>query len=654
MDRKILNIIMAVLMVIGLAAPVFAQGVDSLEPSTYPLGDITEFTVKVRSYQKRAQEQGGEQELIPLAGAKWELRKIGSMDATGKVTELNEEARKKAPVVKTFESSVSNDFITQTVKEAGRYELTLVTRPDGFYYGHGTKEGGAALETIKFDFPVMKNGKVAPKDEQVIEIMPKFNRVELELGLKKTDETGQPLEGATFKIFKAKEGKLLSPNQNATKALKELSIEGLEKSSNGNAIATGKSEVDGMVTFDKKIEEGYYILVEERLEKNDKVYPAQSYILEVKGTKGGKETNESDFEAKIYGYNPNAADDLTEYLGAQVFTTDLVKKTEFKNELGPRNTPGLTPDNPPKEGEFGKYVVENGKIINTTTTPKNVSAGDEVTYYITLNPNLKQPNAKVETIVDELDSNFEFISLHLANGLEKGTKDSDFILGKDGDNSKETSEYAALENNKLTVKNVKNLQDGNNNIALILTIKVKDDVTHATIVKNNLKVNSIIGDEPNEDEIPEDEQPQVKVSKAGLSIIPTDVNDSALDHSITEGEQFIITNVETKESKTVTLKADGTFEGDSPIAYGKYKIKAETAPTGYLLNQVEYEIEITDKQDSFEQRVPFAKDITEQKEFFPETGTLGKVPYMVAGGLALLAVALFFVFGKKKEEEKAM
>lgn len=653
MNRKILNIVLAMLMVIGLAAPAFAQGVDTLEPSTYPLGDITEFTIKVRSYQKRAQEQGGEPELIPLAGAVWKLQKIGSMDETGKVTELSEEAKKKGTSIEFKALDSSTDFLTHTVHEAGRYELTLVKRPDGFYYGHGTKDG-VALETIKFDFPIMKNGKIAPKEEQVIEIMPKFNRVELELGLKKTDENGEPLEGATFKIFRAKEGKKLLPNQNATKALKEISIEGLEKSSDGTVIATGKSGADGMVTFDKKIEEGYYILVEERLDKNGKVYPAQSYILRTRGTKSGKEVNESDFKTEICEYTKQTVMRIDGKMPPKFTTIDLVKKDEFKNELGPKSTPDLTPDNPPKEGEFGKYVVENNKIIDTTTTPKNVSAGDEVTYYITLNPNLKQLGSQITSLVDELDSNFEFVSLHKANGLEKGTTDTDFILGKDGDKNKETSEYATLENNKLIVKNVKNLKDSNGNIALILIVKVKDDVPHATIIKNSLKVNSTIGDEPNEDEIPEDEQPKVKVSKAGLSIIPTDVNDTALGNEASEGTQFIITNVETGESKTVTLKADGTFEGDSPIAYGKYKIKAETAPKGFLLNQVEYEIEITDKQDTFEQRVPFAKDITEQKEFFPETGTFGKVPYMVAGGLALLAVALFFVFGKKKEEEKAM
>ena len=497
----------------------------------------------------------------------------------------------------------------------------------------------------------MKNGKIAPKDEQVIEIMPKFNRVELELGLKKTDETGQPLEGATFKIFKAKEN-AIKVNQNATKALKEISVEGLTKSSDGTPIATGKSGADGMVTFDKKIEEGTYILSEERLEKNGKIYPAQSYVLIIEGTKGGKETNESDFKANLYEYGDSAkrGEKPSIFLGI-----DLKAKEEFKNELGPRYNPGLTPDNPPKEGEFGKYVVENGKIIDTTTTPKNVSAGDIVTYYIIANPSLKQKGSVVNNFIDELDSNFEFVSLHQANGLNKDTDDWSFILGKDGDKTPNSEDRASIEGNKLTVR-LDTAQNQNlaGQYAFILTVKVKDDVPHATIIKNNLKVNSTIGDEPNEDSIPEDKQPQVKVSKAGLSIIPTDVNDAAIGNAASEGAQFVITNTETKESKTVTLKADGTFEGDSPIAYGKYKIKAEAAPKGFLLNQVEYEIEITDKKDTFEQRIPFAKDITEQKEFFPETGTMGKVPYMVAGGITLIAVALFFVFGKKKKEEKVM
>ena len=156
MNRKILNIVLAMLMVIGLAAPAFAQKPTKpydVPDSTFNIGDITEFTVKVRSYQKRAQEQGGEAELIDLKGAQWSLRRVGSMDTTGKVTELTEEQKKtrsKETRPETFKLTEENGFLVAKPTKAGRYELTLVKRPDGFYYGHGTKDG-AALETIKFD-----------------------------------------------------------------------------------------------------------------------------------------------------------------------------------------------------------------------------------------------------------------------------------------------------------------------------------------------------------------------------------------------------------------------------------------------------------------------------------------------------------------------
>ena len=643
MRNKIIAILLAVVTIFTMVAPISAadseakfyndeaeriikaaDGADVTRlKSDYPVGDKP-YTVNVYSLVPGADPAEDGRRLV---GAKYRLFKIGSMAASGQV---NEDTSK--PVEVGTEIEITGDNASFTIPNnanfgPGRYRLVQTKRPDGYMYGMGTSESDKTtkLSYADFDFPLMdtKTGKV--KADQTLNIYPKYQEPKVMVGFTKLsgEDATTPIEGIKFEI------KVIEVHKNA---------DAETKAQVGKILDTVTTGADGKAIFTKPLVEGKYQLIETPDAKSG--VDAATFDFEVKNKLGTIGSDEADFEATINFKKDNGEVEafVISTPGLEAPNGDL----QVLNYAAPRPTPDRTPENPGEEpkkpGHFQKSIMVNNK----RELKSNVSREDVVEYKVEAKLPTDIKNYKYYKVIDELDSRFT-----LADGLKDKIEAA---LGEKG--------TVEITGNKIVVTVAIDKVSNVDTITFPVEVKVNDTANHNDEIANDIKVNYDKGNGDKTIPTPEELQPKVKVSNVGLDVTAVEASDQSVKIANPVGATYEVIqtydkdgNALTKEKNLGEIKVeDGKTVASLPnLGLGRYKIVAKAAPNGYFLNTVpvEFEVRKDNADGKVEVNYPFAKTELEQKEFFPTTGTSGKVPY-IAGGLSMLLACAFVVLSKRK------
>ena len=612
---KFASLLLALVMCVGVMIPTLTHAEDQLYPFKHGGKIIID----------NGHKDGGKASVGSILGATYRVYQTHKMLVTGQMVALD----KPVQIGKDIVIKAGERANIVTVDAAGRYKVEQIKRAPGMYLGQGFKDEAQTqkyTDDVTVDFPVMENGVVSGKQERLIQ--PKVELVRVPFGFVKTN-------GALEKLSKNIEFKVIAKEvkDNALKINDELSKYNTTMEVNG----------DGVFMTKEPLVEGTYHLIETNGNKN---YPAkQSFELVVKA-KAGKEDTAA------------TAEDIAFFLDGVDVTPvkgDAGKMTykDLKNEFGPTPVvPGdpEDPTNPPTDDKplvpgFNKTVA---KDANTVVKKK---ADNEVTLKIT-------------------DSAFYTINIRLPKNISKYHTFSfedvvdERIKLKGNATLVEAIDGVTVETSGQTIKGVvaspfgKTALDGKL-VQVKFEAVVQDKAKNGDVIKNNVTIKyNPFGKNGGEDpenpgtkpetpvDIPEDDQPKVKVSTLNLTIKAINGDDNTplnggtykVVHKDDEGN--VIEEVPLKD--LFEIKKDGKVVIPNLIT-GKYVITSETAPEGYPNNGTPQEITLTEDGE-----VVFKYYKT--KTDLPTTGTLGMLPYLA--GAAAVGIPGLLIFRKKKEDEE--
>ncbi len=591
-----------------------------------------------------------------LKGAKYKINEVGKMLKTGEI-------EKNAEPKKIFEGSIDG-VNSHEIKAPGRYELIQVERPHGYLLGQGKDEHGKALEKVIVDFPVInENGQIASADKQFYKVAPKFEKVEKEFNLKKLGDDGKALKDVEFKLsalFFAEEGALKKYYTEHTKS---------------NVIATGISGEDGTVKWNTaglKLVEGKYLLEETKVPEG---YAKRNFIVTL-GAKAGKEltaTSKEDFEFKIERANGKVVNGL-----------DLGKENGGLVELNNYNAPT------PKENGKNKGTAEVSKEIANIGTETKVS--DNLTFAKKINLRTTE-NAQYKISFGIPKDILAYKDFSLKEQIPEGLKLVDNseirVTGTDSNNSPLTNvdwvKYSNSENT-ITIEVMKNgegpgvVPGAKINVEFIVSVD-RNKVTHGGEILNNVTTDYDPGEKtpnfkcedkgacgtenpldpsntsdvkkPSPQSIPDNDQPKAVITKTTTTVRAQDAVENKTGLSgvsykvqVKDGDSWVDAKNENGEVVTVTTKDNGEVE-IIDLPNGDYKIINTNIPTGYHKKGLPQEFKI--KQDTPDNKITFNYDKSDEKVgILPSTGTLGMVPFALAG---IALVGAFISLNKKKEEK---
>lgn len=605
--------------------------------------------------KKYANEEDYNKDENKLKGAKYKINEVGKMLKTGEI-------EKNAEPKKIFEGSIDG-VNSKEITVPGRYELIQVERPHGYLLGQGKDEHGKALEKVTVDFPVInENGQIASADKQFYKVAPKFEKVEKEFNLKKLGDDGKALKDVEFKLsalFFAEEG-----------ALKKYYTE----HGNSNVIATGTSGEDGTVTWNTaglKLVEGKYLLEETKVPEG---YAKRNFIVTL-GAKAGKEltaTSKEDFEFKIERAN-----------GKTVNGLDLGKENGGLVELNNYNAPT------PKENGKDKGTAEVSKEIANIGTKTEVC--DNLTFAKKINLRTTE-NAQYKISFGIPKDILAYKAFSLTEEIPEGLKLVDNskirVTGTDSNNSDLTNvDWIKVENKGKTIT-IKVMENGEGtgvvagakiNVEFIVSVD-RSKVNHGGEILNNVTTdydpgektpnfkcdgNGACGTEnpldpsktkdvekPSPQSIPKNDQPKAVITKTTTTVRAQDAESKtglpgvSYKVQVKDGDSWVDAKNENGEVITVTTKDNGEVE-IIDLPNGDYKIINTNIPTGYHKKGLPQEFKI--KQDTPDNKIIFNYDKNDEKVgILPSTGTLGMVPFALAG---MALVGAFISLNKKKEEK---
>lgn len=612
---KFASLLLALVMCVGVMVPTLTHAEDQLYPFEHGGKIIID----------NGHKDGGKASVGSILGATYRVYQTHKMLVTGQMVALD----KPVQIGKDIVIKAGERANIVTVDAAGRYKVEQIKRAPGMYLGQGYKDEGQTqkyTDDVTVDFPVMENGVVSGKQERLIQ--PKVELVRVPFGFVKTDGASKKLsQNIKFKVI-AKEVK-----DNALKVNKELSKYNTTMEVNG----------DGVFMTKEPLAEGTYHLIETNGNKN---YPAkQSFELVVKAKAGKEDTAAS-------------AEDIAFFLDGEDVTPvkgDAGKMTykDLKNEFGPTPVVPGDPNDPTNEPDPNKPLTPgfNKTVAKDANTVVKKKADNEVTLKIT-------------------DSAFYTINIRLPKNISKYHTFSfedvvdERIKLKGNATLVEAIDGVTVETSGQTIKGVvaspfgKTALDGKL-VQVKFEAVVQDKAKNGDVIKNNVTIKyNPFGKNGGEDpenpgtkpetpvDIPEDDQPKVKVSTLNLTIKAINGDDNTplnggqykVVHKDDEGN--VIEEVPLKD--LFEIKEDGKVVIPNLIT-GKYVITSETAPEGYPNNGTPQEITLTEDGE-----VVFKYYKT--KTDLPTTGTLGMLPYLA--GAAAVGIPGLLIFRKKKEDEE--
>lgn len=612
---KFASLLLALVMCVGVMIPTLTHAEDQLYPFEHGGKIIID----------NGHKDGGKASVGSILGATYRVYQTHKMLVTGQMVALD----KPVQIGKDIVIKAGERANIVTVDAAGRYKVEQIKRAPGMYLGQGYKDEAQTqkyTDDVTVDFPVMENGVVSGKQERLIQ--PKVELVRVPFGFVKTNGALEKLsQNIEFKVI-AKEVK-----DNALKINDELSKYNTTMEVNG----------DGVFMTKEPLVEGTYHLIETNGNKN---YPAkQSFELVVKA-KAGKEDTAA------------TAEDIAFFLDGEDVTPvkgDASKMTykDLKNEFGPTPVVPGDPNDPTNEPDPNKPLTPgfNKTVAKDANTVVKKKADNEVTLKIT-------------------DSAFYTINIRLPKNISKYHTFSfedvvdERIKLKGNATLVEAIEGVTVETSGQTIKGVvaspfgKTALDGKL-VQVKFEAVVQDKAKNGDVIKNNVTIKyNPFGKNGGEDpenpgtnpetpvDIPEDDQPKVKVSTLNLTIKAVNGDDNTplnggtykVVHKDDEGN--VIEEVPLKD--LFKIEKDGK-KVISNLITGKYVITSETAPEGYPNNGTPQEITLTEDGE-----VVFKYYKT--KTDLPTTGTLGMLPYLA--GAAAVGIPGLLIFRKKKEDEE--
>lgn len=586
--KKIAAGAMSVMMLITTAMPVMAEGSFKPYPHNGP------YTIEVSNHFNKVTGDNN------LVGAEYTLFKTYDMDETGKLVNA-----KNAEVGKGSLTKEKNS-LSFTVNEPGQYKLEQTKRPDGYFLGQGYKDADKKepLKEVVFDLPLVTKGEIS--SNQALKIQPKFIKAELPLKFVKQTEDGKPMSNVDFDLYQIK----LHANATAE-----------EMAHNGTVIESQKSGEDGKVNFDVLLQEGSYILHEKNLPKGY----GERYIAFNVQAKSGKENTAA------------SVDDLEIVSSNAEFDGKTLKNV--KEPLG--GGPGDKGDKDFPGTPFFKEVkkLNDAEYASKINGTKNDSFSYKASFVMPKNIKNYTKYIAIDEVNDKLSLLSDSVEVKL-NGA--ATNAANVTVDK------------AAKKLTMTVTDFSKLS-ANDELSFEFNVKLDGKLVAGESIKNNVVVTYNDGDttptgDPTPDkttDIPEKDRPEIVPNIGTINIIGRDGNDNNVP---VPGAEFSI------EQKDPT---DGTWKGyptENPIVTdsngkitipnlpnGEYRIKNTKAPDGYRKNT---EVKtITIDKDNPNQDVTF--DFYKSTGFFPSTGTLGLIPYLLVSGMV---AGLGYTAMKKRKE----
>lgn len=579
------------LMLAGTVVPVMAETSFKPYPHTGP------YTIQVSNHFNKVT---GDANLI---GAEYKLVKAYDMDETGKlVNQKNEEVARDS-------LTKEKDVITFTLNNPGQYKLEQVKRPYGYFLGQGYKdaEKKEPLTEVVFDLPLVSKGVIS--ENQTLKIQPKFTKAELPLKFIKTTEDGKPMAGVDFDLYQIK------LHENATQE---------EIKNNGQIIESQKSDQEGKVNFAVLLQEGTYVLHEKNLPKG---YGERYVEFTVKA----KESKE---------FTAASVDDLEIVSSNADFDGKILKNV--KEPLG--GEPGDKEDKDFPGVPFFKEVkkVADKDYSQRVSATKNDNLNYRATFLMPKDIKKYTKFIAVDQINDKLSLVSDAVTVKL-NGAD--TDAATVTVDKDAKKL------------VMTINDFSKL-NGGDELSFEFEVKLDGELVAGESIKNNVVVTyndggKTPGGDPVPDkttDIPEPKRPEIIPNIGEINITGQD----GKDKTPLPGAEF---KIEYKDPETGKWKE---YPTDTPIVTGKdgkikipnlpngeYKITNTKAPDGYRKNH-EPKIVVIDK-DHPKHDIVF--EFFKSTGFFPSTGTLGMVPYMLGSAFAVGAAGLALRKKDKKENK---
>lgn len=586
--KRVASGAVAAIMLAGTVMPVMA------EPGFKPYPHNGPYTIQVSNHFNKVTGDAN------LVGAEYKLFKTYDMDETGKlVNQKNEEVANGSLTKET-------DVLTFTVNNPGQYKLEQVKRPFGYFLGQGYKdaEKKQPLTEVVFDLPLVDKGVIAAN--QTLKIQPKFTKAELPLKFQKQTEDGKAMANVDFDLYQIK------LHENAT---------ALEVANNGKVIESQKSDSTGNVNFKVLLQEGSYILHEKNLPEG---YGERYVAFSVQAKSGKENTAASIDDLEIVSTNAD-------------FDGKILKNV--KEPLG--GGPGDKDDKDFPGVPFFKEVkkVNANEYSSKTTATKN----DNLNYRATF------------VMPKDIKNYTKYIAEDVVNDKLSIVSDSvEVKLNGSTTNAVKATVDKAARKIVMTVTDFSALK-ADDVLSFEFEVKLDGELVAGESIKNNIVVTYNDGGKtpdgnPTPDkttDIPEPKRPEIIPNIGQINIKGQDGNDK----TPLPGAEFKIEIKDPDTGKWTEYPTDTPIvTGDDGqikipnLPNGEYKITNTKAPEGYRKNHEPKTITIDKDNPSHDVVFDFFKSTG----FFPSTGTLGIVPYLL-GSVAVMGTGL--ALRKKNNKE---